>query len=189
MEGKTTAERRTTLVLVRHGETEENAQHILQGHMPGTLSPLGKIQATEAAERLRSVAFDVCVCSDLKRCKDTAHIIYNDLGLPESGILYTRLLRERDWGALTGISVADTPHPEMPADAESLPALKARVRIFLDFVQKTYPGQRVLCVSHGFVLRIMQAVNAGVDFHDIQMMTNAEVREIELKTPSPTTSR
>lgn len=171
----------TTLILVRHGETEENKLHILQGNMPGTLSEQGKIQAKEAAERLRSVAFDVCVCSDLKRCTDTAAIIFGELGLSTSGILFTKLLRERNWGSLTGISVTNNyPTPEMPDDAETMAALKARTRIFLDFVKKTYPNQRVLCISHGFVLRIMQSVNQNVDFHDIQMLTNAEVREIEV---------
>ena len=29
------------LILSRHGETLENQQHILQGQLPGTLSPLG----------------------------------------------------------------------------------------------------------------------------------------------------
>lgn len=169
-----------TLILVRHGETIENTKRILQGHMPGTLNELGKEQAIKAADVLSSVAFDVCLCSDLKRCKDTADIIFSKLNADTSNILYTKLLRERDWGSLTGISVLNYPNPEMPQDAESLPALKARVRIFLDFVKKTYPGKRVLCISHGFVLRILQAVNADVDFHEIQMMQNAEVREVEV---------
>lgn len=172
----------TTLILVRHGETEENTKRILQGHMPGTLSELGKQQATEAAELLRSVAFDVCLCSDLKRCKDTADIIFQSLDIKQPNIMFTKLLRERDWGSLTGISVLNYPHPEMPDDAEKMPVLEARCRIFLDFVRKTYPGQRVLCISHGFVLRILQAVNAKVDFHDIEMMKNAEVREITINT-------
>jgi len=171
----------TTLILVRHGETEENTKHILQGHLPGTLNELGKIQAKEAAEHLRSVVFDVCLCSDLKRCTDTADIIFIHLSLSTSDILYTKLLRERDWGSLTGVSVNNYPTPPMPDDAETMPALKGRVRIFLDFVKKTYPDKRVLCISHGFVLRILQAVNLDIDFHEIQMMTNAEVREIEVR--------
>ena len=32
----------TELYLVRHGQTEENAAHILQGHMPGHLKELHK---------------------------------------------------------------------------------------------------------------------------------------------------
>lgn len=174
----------TTLILVRHGETEENAKRILQGHMPGTLSEQGKLQAKEAAEQLRSVAFDACLCSDLKRCKDTADIIFETLGQKSSNILYTKLLRERDWGSLTGICVLDkvakNPHIEMPDDAESMPALMARCKAFIDFAKNIYPDKRVMCISHGFVLRILQAVNLGVDFHEVQMLNNAEVREITL---------
>ena len=43
-----------TLYLLRHGETEENVQHILQGHMPGTLTETGKAQARALAEEVRS---------------------------------------------------------------------------------------------------------------------------------------
>ena len=167
----------TTLILLRHGETEENINHILQGHLPGTLTDNGKKQAIKAAEQLRSVAFDVCLCSDLKRCRDTADILFNALGLNTSDILYTKLLRERNWGSLTGISIGHE-RPQMPPDAESLPALEARCKVFLDFVRTTYSNQRVLCISHGFVLRILQAVNLNVEFHEIQMLFNAEVREI-----------
>lgn len=167
----------TTLILLRHGETEENIQHILQGHTPGTLTDIGKEQAIKAAEQLRSVAFDVCLCSDLKRCRDTAEILFSTLGISTSDILYTRLLRERDWGSLTGVSI-NHERPQIPPDAEGLSALKARCKVFLDFVRTTYPNQRVLCISHGFILRILQAVNLNVDFHEIQMLSNAEVREI-----------
>ncbi len=33
------------LILSRHGETEENKLHIMQGQLPGHLSELGKQQA------------------------------------------------------------------------------------------------------------------------------------------------
>lgn len=41
------------LILSRHGETLENQQHILQGQLPGTLSPLGIAQAERLAEMLQ----------------------------------------------------------------------------------------------------------------------------------------
>lgn len=43
----------THLILTRHGETLENRQGIMQGHMPGTLSPLGIQQARDLADRLK----------------------------------------------------------------------------------------------------------------------------------------
>ena len=41
-----------SLILSRHGETEENKLHIMQGQMPGHLSELGKQQAEQLAELL-----------------------------------------------------------------------------------------------------------------------------------------
>ena len=82
-----------TLYLVRHGETKENVANILQGHMPGELTERGIEQARQLCKKLQSVRFDALVCSDLKRCVDTAAILNEPHGLtPE----YTPLLRERD---------------------------------------------------------------------------------------------
>ena len=41
-----------TIHIVRHGQTEENKLNILQGHMPGTLTTLGREQVALAADRL-----------------------------------------------------------------------------------------------------------------------------------------
>ena len=60
------------LILSRHGETEENKLHIMQGQLPGHLSELGKQQAKALAETLDKEELDVIVCSDLARSYDTA---------------------------------------------------------------------------------------------------------------------
>ena len=52
------------LILSRHGETLENQQHILQGQLPGTLSPLGIAQAERLAEMLQEETIDNIVSSD-----------------------------------------------------------------------------------------------------------------------------
>lgn len=167
----------TKLYLLRHGETVENSKHILQGHMPGTLSSLGIRQAEEAAEGIKGLCIGAIVCSDLKRCKDTAEIVNRQLGLD---IHYTALLRERDWGSVTGVVVGGPDKIEMPDDAETLGEVKARAAKFLDYVRDNYSGQTVLAVSHGFFCRCIQAVWLGVVIKDVQMMTNAETRLLEL---------
>ena len=63
---------RIDLLLTRHGETLENRRHVLQGQLPGTLSPLGLSQAERLAERLAGESLDAVVCSDLARSYDTA---------------------------------------------------------------------------------------------------------------------
>ena len=49
------------LILSRHGETEENKLHIMQGQLPGHLSELGKQQAKALAETLDKEKLDVIV--------------------------------------------------------------------------------------------------------------------------------
>ena len=167
------------LYLLRHGETEENVKHILQGHMPGTLTAAGKGQAVDAAEELRELAVDAVLCSDLKRCTDTYEILKKEIPeLPE--MVTTALLRERDWGSATGMIADGKTWIEIPKDAESMGQLKARARIFLDFVRSTYGGKRVLAISHGLFCRVIQCVLAGNEVKDIVPMKNAEIREIEI---------
>lgn len=83
------------LYIVRHGQTEENMQAILQGHLPGNLTEQGKEQVRKTAERLAEagVEFKCIVSSDLKRAMDSAHIIAERLHLP---ITPMKELRERD---------------------------------------------------------------------------------------------
>lgn len=58
--------------IVRHGETEENKQKIIQGQLDTALNSEGERQADLVAEALRDVPFDVSYSSDLRRAADTA---------------------------------------------------------------------------------------------------------------------
>ena len=168
----------TTLYIARHGETIENSQHILQGHMPGHLTPLGIEQAQRLRDELRSVHFDALLCSDLQRCIDTAAIVAEP---HQQSILYTRLLRERDWGDLTGASIPtlDRSQP-FPANVETEAALLKRASIFLRFVADTYPDKTVLAVSHGLFCRFIQAAHSGKSIRQVERMCNAEVRVLQV---------
>ena len=175
---KTSDRYMTKLYLVRHGETEENVKHILQGHMPGTLTQQGIEQAKEAVSQISDTAFDVCLCSDLKRCVDTVNILLEQR--KDVPVIFSKLLRERDWGSITGVVVDREKGVEMPADVESLPAIRSRAKVFLDYVLQHYDGKNVLVVSHGFMLRIIQAVWRNVEHKEIVPMKNVEIRELVL---------
>ena len=167
----------TKLYLLRHGETEENIKHILQGHMPGTLSEEGKRQTADLAQTVESLNIDVVLSSDLKRCTDTYDILKSHVpSLPE--ITTTTLLRERGWGSATGMIVDGVTRIKIPLDAESIPAIRSRAQVFLDFVRSTYPGKNVLAISHGLFCRFIQSVLYNKDIPEISRMTNAEIREI-----------
>ena len=167
----------TTLYLVRHGETIENTAHILQGHMPGTLTTLGTQQTEILREELSSIPFNALVCSDLKRCLDTASILNATRKMP---LQTTVLLRERDWGSFTGRHIPDIQKIPFPDDVESIEALLQRAASFLTFIRVHYPTQHVLAVGHGLINRAIQAVYHGKEIHEIERMGNATYRILEL---------
>ncbi len=169
----------TELYIVRHGQTEENAAGILQGHMPGHLSYEGIAQAQILRDALRHVRFDALLCSDLKRCTDTADILNEPHGLP---IETTSLLRERDWGPFTGMDVLKA-RTKIDHRAESVEDLFRRARTFLLDIVSRYKDKRVLVVSHGLFCRVIQAACSGKAICDIPRMDNAEARHLVLMLP------
>ena len=155
-----------TIYIVRHGETEENLQKILQGHMPGTLTEKGKEQVQGAAEQLSNegVKFTRIVSSDLKRAMDSAHIIADKLNLP---VIPMEVLRERDWGKFTGMSIADATDkyrvdgkwqfPEGTTETEE--GIYERANKALVELQKLFADETIIVVTHGQIARNLIAVN------------------------------
>jgi probable phosphoglycerate mutase len=167
----------TRLLLVRHGETVDNVNQIMQGQTQGELTQKGVLQAEELAQQMRDEQIDIFVSSDLKRSIDTCRIIAQSHGLP---VVQTPLLRERDWGGFTGRFIPDLKDETWPDDIESITDLRTRAKAFLDFISEQYPGKTVLAVGHGIINKAIQAVHLGKEMREIPRMTNAEVREVKL---------
>lgn len=163
----------TTILLVRHGETVDNARQIMQGQTQGELNEQGRQQALQVAERLSVESIDAVVASDLHRAIQTAEIIAEPHGLP---VETTELLRERDWGSFTGRFIPDLRGETWPDDIESEATLLQRARSFLIYITTTYPNQRVVAVGHGIINKAILAVYAQCPMREVQRMMNAEVR-------------
>ena len=163
----------TTIFLVRHGETFDNARQIMQGQTQGELNEKGREQAQQVAERLANEPIDAVVASDLHRAIQTAEIIAAPHGLP---VRTTELLRERDWGSFTGRFIPDLRGETWPDDIESEDALLKRARSFIIYITTTYPGKRVVAVGHGIVNKAILAVYAQCPMREVQRMMNAEMR-------------
>ena len=163
----------TTLYLVRHGETVDNANQIMQGQTQGELNENGIRQAQEVSEAWKDRPIDVVIASDLKRSIDTARIIAEPHGLE---VVTTPLLRERDWGGFTGRYIPELKGEVWPDDIESEETLLLRARDFLLYLTATYPGKRVVAVGHGIINKPILAVYAGCTMREVQRMMNAEVR-------------
>ena len=163
----------TTIFLVRHGETVDNARQIMQGQTHGELNERGQEQARQVAQRMASEQIDVVVASDLHRAIQTAEIIAEPHGLP---VRTTALLRERDWGSFTGRFIPELKGEIWPDDIESEADLLLRARSFLIYITTTYPGCRVVAVGHGIINKAILAVYANCSMREVQRMMNAEVR-------------
>jgi len=172
------------LYLARHGETEENVAGVLQGHLPGRLTPCGVAQARNLADTLPPrLRFDALLSSDLARAMHTARFLADRTGLP---VTACPLLRERDWGSLTGHPVDEARRmAAFPPDVETVEAMHARAARFLSYVASRHAGQCVLAVGHGLFCRCIQATAQGCAIRDIPRWQNAELRLLRIDRVPP----
>lgn len=153
------------LLLVRHGQSEWNAAGRWQGWADPPLSPAGIEQARAAGEELGELGLQTVVSSDLRRARQTAELIAGDLGLLPVHV--DAGLRERNVGDFTGLTRDEIEErwPGMLAEwragrVQQAPngegaEFLARVLAALDRLSAAFPGQRVLAVAHGGVIRTL----------------------------------
>ena len=156
-----------TLLLVRHGQSEWNAEGRMQGqtaHVP--LTALGHSQAELAARELVPLRPGALLSSDLLRAVQTAEHCARATGLP---FATTPALREQGYGVLEGRpshelwDVVDWTDAHWSAEGgESLAELHARVAAFLGHLCAEPPADVVALVTHGDTIRAAQAVAAGL---------------------------
>lgn len=153
-----------TIFIVRHGETDWNAQGRIQGHTDIGLSEQGAEQARRLSNRLASVPINAAYCSDLKRASETAK-----LALGERGVVphETPLLREYHKGAFEGLTLpqiqAQFPneYPKYlekdldyaPEGGETVRTVSTRMEGILGEIKARHLDETVLVVGHGGSLR------------------------------------
>ena len=164
----------TTLLLVRHGETDWNRDGRWQGHSDTHLNELGREQARRVAAELDGDGVDVMYTSDLARARETAEIIADELDL---NVRTDDRLRERSFGAWEGLTapeieerfadeLASWHRGDGPgaADAEPFERFAERVLAFLEPALERHPDETVLVVAHGGTIRVIHAFASGVDY-------------------------
>ena len=146
---------------MRHGKTDWNLTHKLQGKSDIPLNDMGRQMARDAGERYKDIHFDVCYCSPLTRARETAGLVLEGRDVP---VIIDDRLSEMGFGIYEGVEEVFE-KPECPVrvlffnpekyiardGAESLADLLKRTNAFLDEV--AYPlvneGKDVLIMGHG----------------------------------------
>ncbi len=148
------------LLYLRHGETDLNREHKMQG-VPGiSLNELGRLQLVCAAERLVGEGITRIVASDLDRARESAEIVGERLGLP---VFVEPRLREQDHGEWEGRSWPRLAEFTSDADVESFlcdldfappggetkrSVLTRTTKVFEE-LRAAHPGETLLAVGHG----------------------------------------
>lgn len=169
----------TTLLLVRHGETDWNAARRIQGSTDIPLNDTGRAQAAETAAQLvarfdemHGGAHPLIVSSDLSRARETAQIIAAAFGADEPR-LYPHL-RERAYGIAEGMTVEDYRARYGEFNRDNVPGaesdLQLRIRA-VDAVRRVVRDARrrhapldvpVIAVAHGALIgQLIRHASAG----------------------------
>lgn len=164
----------TTLIFVRHGETQANIDGLLAGQVETKLTSRGIAQAEAAANALKDKPIAIAYASDLTRAFQTAKIIINHH--PGIELKPEPRLREWSFGDLEHVPYKKLLEPGQtffehyenprddyqPANGESRSQLSARIKDFMDECVSIHPGKTILAVCHGALLQQLFVQVAGM---------------------------
>lgn len=151
----------TTLLLIRHGETDANRSGIWQGASDSPLNDRGLAQAQAVAQRLQTEArpLSAIYTSPLQRARQTAQAIAAQIKL--DNIQITPELAEFNLGEWEGLSYEALRHEKRlwdrmnedpnfaPPGGESAVQFATRLISTLRTIAQTHAGEQVVVISHG----------------------------------------
>ena len=183
----------TTLILIRHGESEANRQRVFAGHLDVDLQDTGLKQAKATARYLvENYKIDKVYASDLKRAFNTGKCVADLIGkepIPDKN------LREILAGKWDGVKFDDLIN-DFKEDyhiwltdigncrctgGESVKELSERVMAALTSIAQENPGKTVVVATHATPIRAVQCILSGLtldSMKDIPWVSNASITEI-----------
>jgi broad specificity phosphatase PhoE len=167
--------KKTRLLLIRHGETDDNQSRVFQGQSGRGLNARGRDQAMRLAARFERVGLRAAAlyCSDLERAVETAELLSSALKLVP---IPDPALREVHVGAWQGLGyeeIAERFPEEWEAwrrgvdfkrgGGETYAELGDRVGASLDGIVAAHAGETVAVVSHGAAIKVFVGRVLGLD--------------------------
>ena len=172
------------LIVVRHGETNYNAEGRYAGRIDIGLNEKGHEQAKALAKELKNTSIDIIISSTLKRATETAAIIGDELQLP---VIEMSELVEKGVGVYEGLTreEAKKKYPVMwernaPEGAETVEEVENRVYNALNTIRYDYLNNKnVLIVAHGYVTKVISKYfnNSSQEAFSKYVLKNCEYDE------------
>ena len=173
------------LYLIRHAQSQANADHVVAGSHESPLSALGREQARFAGQTAKLyIPFDLIVSSPMSRALDSARLIAEQAGYSQERVVVLSELRERNLGNVEGRDYSQAPHHNGNyEDAENVPGVEpieqllVRMKRVLEQL-RARPERRVLVVCHNGSGRMLQvAANGGqaMEMYQQPRLSNAVI--------------
>lgn len=170
----------TTILLIRHGETDYNRNGKMAGRMPGVpLNDKGRVQAAAVAVALAKAPIKHIYASPIERAQETASYLAKLLNME---ILISEGINETDIGDWTGKSVKECSklklwdtvvnHPEdltFPG-GESFAYIQERASAEVKAIAERHPDELVACFTHADIIRLVAAHYLNMPLNSFQRL-------------------
>ena len=185
----------STLVLLRHGQSQWNLENRFTGWVDIPLTENGRAEARRAGKLLKGlrIRFDLAYTSVLSRAIETISIVQSELGQQDLPVIKDAALNERHYGDLQGLNKDETrkkfgeeqvkrwrrSYDVAPPNGESLKDTAARTLPYFEsrILPDLKAGKNVVVAAHGNSLRSI------VMFLD--KLTQEQVLALEIATGVP----
>lgn len=187
----------TTLLLIRHGQTDWNLDGRYTGQSDIPLNSTGREQARQAAERLGDWVPEAVYSSDLWRARETAEIIARRYGL---SVLVDARLREINQGVWEGMHFDEIrrryaqelarreadPLNVAPPGGETVGQVRERVLGAVSDIARCHPAGTVVLVSHALALALVKAYYSRHSVEEVWDLIppNAAVEIVDTSIPN-----
>ena len=186
---------KTTIIMIRHGQSIANAQSRFAGHSDFDLTDLGREQAELAAQYLYKSGqrVDKIYSSDLLRAHNTALPFSKKYGLPINDTASLREIFAGSWESMT-VDEIYAQYPEAfttwrtdfskarCTDGESTVELYNRIVAFVKELAKANEGKTLLLATHATPIRAVECASLGLSadhIGDVSFVRNSSINIFE----------
>lgn len=183
-------------VIVRHGQSQWNAENRFTGTTDTPLTDLGRHEARHAGDLLKAsqpTNFSIGFTSVLQRAIETMAIILDEIGQADLPVERSEALNERMYGDLQGLNKSEVEerfgsdqlfrwrrgYADTPPNGESLADTRTRVVAYFKtaILPHLQAGEAVLVVAHGNSLRAL--------LMELEHISPDVIEKVELATGIP----
>ena len=169
------------IVLVRHGQTEENFEGNICGLNNEMMNDTGRRQCQRLKEKLKDIKFDFCYMSPLIRCVESAIILVGDRveTAPDKRLI------DRDMKDLVGKSRDDINEEDYwnleCREVETVEEMFERCKSFLDYIKEKHKDESIVVVTHGSIYRVLRHIILNHDMNNLYdgIIPNCHYEEFE----------